>query len=77
MLVLVPSHVDLPSTFGDQANVTVSSCQTCKSYRNLHVTLLNIHQLMILPEKIMVWYRVNVSGPEQGIPKYFTLSCIH
>ena len=38
------------------------------------MTLLNIHQLMILPE-IMVWHRereVNVTGPEQGIPKYFT-----
>ena len=46
------SHVDLPSTFGGGANVTVSSCQTCKS-----LSLMIILQLMILPEKIMFWYR--------------------
>ena len=32
-MFLVQSHVDLPSTFGGQANVTVSSCQTCKTCR--------------------------------------------
>ena len=30
-MFLVQSHVGLPSTFGGQANVTVSSCQTCNS----------------------------------------------
>ena len=34
-MFLVQSHVDLPSTFSGQANMTlsesVSSCQTCKS----------------------------------------------
>ena len=36
--------------------------------------LKNIHSLLTLP-KIMVWYRerqINVSGPEQRMPKYFT-----
>ena len=49
-MFLVHSHVDLPSTFGGQANVTLSRLVR-------HVTLLNIHQIMILPEKIIVWYR--------------------
>ena len=29
-MVLVQSHVDFPSTFGCEANMTVSSCQACK-----------------------------------------------
>ena len=32
-MFLVQSHVDLHSIFGGEANVTVSSCQTCKSCR--------------------------------------------
>ena len=32
-MFLVQSHVDLPSTFGGEANVTVSSFQTCKLCR--------------------------------------------
>ena len=51
----------------------VSSCQTCKLCIFCTCILLNIHQLMILPE-IMVCNRgeVNVFRPEQGIPKYLT-----
>ena len=32
-MFLVQSHIDLPSSFGGEANMTVSSCQTCKSCR--------------------------------------------
>ena len=32
-MFLVQFHVDLPSTFGGQVNVTVLSCQTCNSCR--------------------------------------------
>ena len=32
-MLLVQSHVDLPSTLGGEANVNVLSCQTCKSCR--------------------------------------------
>ena len=48
-------HVDLPSTFGGQVNVTLSCLVRCANHVDFAcVTLLNIHQLMILPEKIMV-----------------------
>ena len=53
-MFLVQSHVDLPSTFGGEANVTLLSDMQIMSI--LHVKLINIHQLMILPETIMVWY---------------------
>ena len=43
-MFLVHYHVDLPSSFGGQANVTLSDMQIMKI---LHVTLLKIHQLTI------------------------------
>ena len=54
-MFLVQSHVDLPSTFGGQVNAT--PCLVLSDVQImciLHVALLNIHQLMTLPE-IMVW----------------------
>ena len=43
-MFLLHSHVDLPSPFSGQANVTLSDVQIMSI---LHVTFLNIHQLMI------------------------------
>ena len=45
-MFLVQSHVDLPLTFGGEANVTQSDVLIMYI---LHVTLINIHQLMKLP----------------------------
>ena len=46
-MFLVQSHIDLPSTFGGQANVPVSRLVRRAIHVDLQVTILNIHQLMI------------------------------
>ena len=72
---MVHSHVDWPSTLGVQINVTTSrrlvrranhvefACHTFK-YAPINDITREYHGL--------VQGKVNVSGPEQGIPKYFT-----
>ena len=73
-MFLVQSHVDLPLTFGGEANVTLSrlvrranhvdfACDTYK-YPSINDITREYHGL--------VYGEVNVSGPEQGIPKYLT-----
>ena len=73
-MFLVQSHVDLPSTFGGEANVTLSrlvrrvnhvdfACDTYK-YPSINDITREDHGL--------VYGEVNVSGPEQDIRKYFT-----
>ena len=57
-MLLLQSHVDLVSTFCGVANVTLP----CLVRRANMVdfasdTYINIYQLMILPKKIMVWYK--------------------
>ena len=70
-MFLVHFHADQSSTFGGQANVTLSSrivrrakhvefaCHTYK-YPSINV---------ITRDNGLVWGEVNVSGPEQDIPK--------
>ena len=72
-MFLLQSHVDLPPTFGGQANVTVSRLVR----RAIHVDFAggtfkfpSIND--ITRDHGLVKGEVNVSGPEQGIPKYFT-----
>ena len=72
----VQSRVDLHSTCGEQANMTlsesVSSCQTCKSCSFACDTFKYPSINDITRDQGLVWGEVNSSGPEQGIPKYFT-----
>ena len=71
-MFLVQSHVDLPSTFGGETNVTLSRLVrranhvdfACDTYPSINDVTREDHSL--------VYGKVNVSGPEQGIPKYFT-----
>ena len=73
-MFLVQTHVDLPSTVGSEANVTLFrlvrranhvdfACGTYK-YPSINDITREDHGL--------VKGEVNVSGPEQGIPRYFT-----
>ena len=54
-MFLVQSHVVLPSTLGGEANVTQFVLSDVQIVSILHVTLINVLQLMILPENIIVW----------------------
>ena len=56
-MLLNQSHVDLVLTFCGIANGLCLVLSDVQIWLILHVILINIHQLMILPEKIMVWYR--------------------
>ena len=47
-MVLVHSREDLSSLFGSVANVTLSRLIR-NANTQMHVTLINIHQLLILP----------------------------
>ena len=74
----VQSHVDLHSNFGGVANMTLSrlvrrayhvdfACDTNK-YPSINDITREDHSL--------VYGEVNISGPEQGIPKYFTQTLV-
>ena len=73
-MFLVQSHVDLPSTFVSQANVTLSRLVrrvnhvdfACVTYKYPSINDITREDHGLLKEE------VNVSLPEQGIPKYFT-----
>ena len=73
-MFLVQSHVDLPSTFGGEANVTLTRVVrranhvdfACDTYKYL------INNDITREDHGMVYGEVNVSRPEQGIPTYFT-----
>ena len=54
-MFLVHSHVDLASTFGGVAIVTLS--RLVRHANHVDANRVNIHQLVILPEKFMVWHR--------------------
>ena len=64
VMFLVQSHVDLPSTFGGEANALSNhvgfACDTYK-YPSISDITREDHGL--------VYGEVNVSGPERGIPK--------
>ena len=71
-MFLVHSHVDKPSTFGGQANVILSRCLVRRAnhvdfacdtfkYPSINDITREYH--------CFVKGEVNVSGPEQGIPK--------
>ena len=56
-MFLVQSHVDLPLTFGGEANVTLPRIVRHPNRKECACDTLDIHQLMILPENIIVWHR--------------------
>ena len=72
-MFLVQFHVDLPSTFGGQAKVTLSRLvrranHVYCAFDTFKYPLIND----ITRDHGLVKGEVNVSGPEQGILKYFT-----
>ena len=68
-MFLVQSRVDLPSTFGGEANVTLSRLVGRANHVDLHVTYNYPSINDIISEGHDLVYGENVSGPEQYIPK--------
>ena len=72
-MIPIHFHVDLPSTFGGQVNVTLS-CQMCKSCRFCMCDTFKYPSINDITRENhgLIQGEVNVSGSEQGIPIYFT-----
>ena len=72
-MFLVHSHVDLPPIFGGHANVTLSRLVRRKNYVDFACGTFKYSSINDITREDhgLVKGEVNVSGPEQGIPKYF------
>ena len=70
-MFLVQSHVDLPSTFGGEANVTVSRLVSCANHVDFACDTYKYPSINDITREDhgLVYGEGNVSGPEQGIPK--------
>ena len=76
----VPGTVScsLSSTFGGEANVTRSRLVRCANYEDFACDSFKYPSINDITREdygFSIW-RVNVSGPEQGIPKYFKVRII-
>ena len=71
--VSAQSHVDLPSTFGGQANVTLSRLVRRANHVDFACDTFKYPSINdITRDHGLVSGELNLSGPEQGIPNYFT-----
>ena len=72
---LVQSHVDLPSTFGGEANVTLPRLVRRANHVDFAYGTYKYPSIndITREDHDLVYGEVNVSVPEQGIPKYIFL----